>query len=76
MAYNYLLELYALIENRLDEVQNQKSSDDDSSEEASFHSGRESILLELEEFITTKYKALLPRKVRQHLEKHGPHDMI
>lgn len=71
MAYNYLLELHKIIEQKIAEARISKTAALGLGEttEVQFHSGRLFALSRLDEFLKNKYHQKLPRKVREAVEK-------
>lgn len=77
MAYNYLLELYESIEHRLEDTLDnlEQKSEELSEDQIRFHEGRKEILEEFHEFLQSNYHRLLPRKIRERVEKYGAKGM-
>ncbi len=71
MAYNYLLELYETIEHRLEESLDRMESGSLSPDEIEFQEGRKELLEEFHHFLQHNYHRMLPRKIRERIEKHG-----
>lgn len=67
MAYNYLIELYELTDNRLKEARSKLEG----GESESHNQGRIDFLQEFEDFLNKNYYKMLPGKIRNRIEKHG-----
>lgn len=74
MAYNYLLELYTILEDTRLAEEAKKNQLTEPNEKA-FHEGMMDMARELEVFLETRYNRMLPRKIRERLEKDGVQGM-
>ncbi len=74
MAYNYLIDLYENIKNRLKEAKEslEESRKGQDERETAYQEGRVELLTELESFLESNYNRLLPRKILKVLKEKGP----
>ncbi len=68
MSHTYLIELYELIDQRLEEVQKEIRLDVSPERETRFQEGRTKVLTEFKEFLATHYNRKLPRRLQQRYE--------
>lgn len=65
MAYIYLLDLYKLIDQRLEDAHSSISGLADDPMEEKFHEGRIRALLDFKDYLTKNLNPKLPRRIRQ-----------
>lgn len=65
MAYDYLLDLYQLVERRLQEANQYIDNTANNPREKRFHQGRIAILLDFKNFLTDNLNPKLPRRIRE-----------
>ena len=65
MAYTYLLDLYKLIDQRLEDANTSIDGLDDDPLEKKFHEGRVRALLDFKDYLTQNMNPKLPRRIRQ-----------
>ena len=65
MAYTYLLDLYRLIDQRLEDANSAIGKLVDDPLEKRFHEGRIRALLDFKDFLTQNMNPKLPRRIRQ-----------
>ncbi len=66
MSHTYLLELYALIDQRLEKLSAEPDSERQGGEGVSFQQGRSDSLEEFKQFLLEHYNAKLPRRIRNN----------
>ena len=69
MSHNYLLGLYAYIDERLESARRELQQTEDPRENALFQKGRMEALAEVRSFITSRFEAKLPRRIYRQLQK-------
>lgn len=73
MAYNYLLELYEILEKdtagALEDQEKARQENDPN--EIAFAQGKVDMMAEIQQFLEENYNRMLPRKIRERLENHG-----
>lgn len=65
MAYDYLLDLHQLIDQRLTEAGQSVENTENDPGEIRFHEGRIEILSDIKEFLTKNLNPKLPRRIRE-----------
>jgi len=70
MAYIYLLNLYEIIDEKLNEAKKCVDNTSNEPEKAKFLEGRIQALSEFKEFLINNLNAKLPRRIRQQLKEH------
>ncbi len=70
MAYIYLLNLYEIIDKKLNEAKNCVDAVPNEPEKVKFQEGRIQALSEFKEFLINNLNAKLPRRIRQQLKEH------
>jgi hypothetical protein len=65
MAYDYLLDLHQLIDQRLTEAGQSVENTENDPGEIRFHEGRIEILSDIKEFLTENLNPKLPRRIRE-----------
>ena len=65
MAYDYLLDLHQLIDQRLAEAGQSVENTENDPGEIRFHEGRIEILSDIKEFLTENLNPKLPRRIRE-----------
>jgi len=65
MAYDYLLDLHQLIDQRLTEAGQSVENTENDPGEIRFHEGRIEILSDIKEFFTENLNPKLPRRIRE-----------
>ena len=68
MAYTYLMELYKLIDQRLEYANTSIGELADDPLEKKFHEGRVRALLEFKDYLTQNMNPKLPRRIRQNYD--------
>jgi len=63
MSHTYLIDLYDLIDQRLEEITCEQNSSDSRTEQ-DFLKGRSECLIEFKQFLVTHYNRKLPRRIR------------
>lgn len=72
MAYNYLIELYEKIDHRLEDARKELAEHDRlHQDDVAYHQGRVEMLNEFEEFLKSNYHKMLPKRLREKIEKDG-----
>ena len=64
MVYNYLLDLYQLIDQRIEESRQLKVKALEGSSDEQYENGRLEVLEEFKAFLVKKYHGKLPRRLR------------
>jgi len=65
MAYDYLLDLHQLIDQRLTEAGQSVENTENDPGEIRFHEGRIEILSDIKDFLTENLNPKLPRRIRE-----------
>ena len=65
MAYDYLLDLHQLIDQRLAEAGQSVENTENDPGEIRFHEGRIEILSDIKEFLTENLNPKLPRRIKE-----------
>jgi len=64
MSHTYLLDIYALIDKRLEKLSAKQVSERPQGDGASFQQGQIDILVEFKQFLAQQYNSKLPRRIR------------
>ncbi|HID69366.1 MAG TPA: hypothetical protein EYP35_02635 [Desulfobacterales bacterium] len=64
MSHTYLIDLYALIDERLKDITKENCRGEPTENEIFFRKGRSEVLTEFKEFLTDNYSSKLPRRIR------------
>ncbi len=70
MAYIYLLDLYKIIDEKLNKAKKCVDNTSNEPEKTKFQQGRIQALTEFKEFLTNNLNSKLPRRIRQQLKEH------
>ena len=70
MAYTYLLNLYEIIDEKLNKAKKCVDIVLNEPEKAKFQEGRIKAISEFKEFLTNNLNSKLPRRIRQKLKEH------
>ncbi len=65
MSHTYLIDLYELIDQRLEKAERESSLEGSAGTGAAFQKGRSEVLMEFKDFLATHYNSKLPRRLRQ-----------
>ena len=65
MSHTYLIDLYDLIDQRLEEVGREIRLETSTGTGAAFQRGRSEVLTEFKQFLTAHYNSKLPRRLKQ-----------
>ncbi len=65
MSHTYLIDLYELIDQRLEDVERESSLESVAGTEAAFQKGRAEVLREFKQFLAAHYNSKLPRRLKQ-----------
>ena len=65
MSHTYLIDLYELIDQRLEEMERELRREASTETEAAFVKGRSVALTEFKQFLAAHYNRKLPRRLRQ-----------
>lgn len=65
MVYNYLLDLYKMLDERKKELENQREDSLDSTEAKEYHQGQITAVDEFTSFLRENYHEKLPRRMRR-----------
>lgn len=73
MAYDYLFELYTILEKtRTESGERMRSAEESGNRnEIAYQRGVNDLAREMEDFLAGNYNRMLPRKMRERLEKEG-----
>jgi hypothetical protein len=64
MSHTYLIDLYDLIDKRLEEVESESKKENLDAAMANFLKGRADSLREFKQFLASRYNSKLPRRIR------------
>lgn len=64
MSHTYLIDLYTLIDERLEDAAQENQREKSTENELLFRKGRTEALTEFKKFLTDSYNNKLPRKIR------------
>ncbi len=70
MAYIYLLNLYKIIDEKLNKAKECVDNTSNEPGKVKFQQGRIQALTEFKEFLTNNLNSKLPRRIRQQLKEH------
>ena len=65
MSHTYLIDLYELIDQRLEEVEREGNLEGFTEKGAAFQQGRSEVLTEFKQFLAAHYNSKLPRRLKQ-----------
>lgn len=68
MAYIYLLDIYKLIDQRVEDAKTLLAGVSDDPVEKSFQEGRINALMDFQDYLATNFNRKLPRRIRQSLK--------
>ena len=68
MAYIYLLDIYKLIDRRIEDAKTLLAEVSDDQVEKNFQAGRIKALKDFKAYLTTNFNPKLPRRIRQSLK--------
>ncbi len=66
MSHTYLIDLYDLIDQRLQDRSSKSGSGNSEASEMQFQQGRADILIEFRQFLASHYNRKLPRRIRKN----------
>lgn len=66
MVYNYLLDLYQVLDKRKRNIEFQISQSSNDPEKQQYLQGRLTAINDFKDFLTTHYHAKLPRRIQKH----------
>jgi hypothetical protein len=69
MAYIYLLDIYKLIDRRIEDAKILLAEVSDDKVEKNFQEGRINALKDFKAYLTTNFNPKLPRRIRQSLKR-------
>ena len=65
MSHTYLIDLYQLIDQRLEDVERENNLERSTARGAAFQKGRAEVLREFKQFLAAHYNSKLPRRLKQ-----------
>jgi len=69
MSYSYLLDLYRIIDQRLEQIENDQAIIGGPSLDANHHRGRSDCLKAFKHYLQDQYHHQLPRRIQHSLKK-------
>ena len=68
MSYNYLLKLYQVLDERIDQIDDEEFSDNTVSGESEYQRGRRDCLVDFKNYLKENYHDKLPRRIQKSLK--------
>ena len=65
MSYSYLLDLYQILDERITQIDSEKSSDSTHPDEPEYHQGRHDCLVDFKKYLEETYHQKLPRRIQR-----------
>jgi hypothetical protein len=65
MSYSYLIDLYHVLDERINQIDSEKSPDNTQADESEYQQGRRDCLVDFKKYLEENYHHKLPRRIQR-----------